>query len=541
VSDRLPVAARPLDFARSDTDPRMEDEMRRILSVSMLALATATGALAAPRDGGRLNLIVQPEPPGLMLGIVSNAPTIMVAGQIYEGLLRFDEKLNPLPSLAASWEISPDGLLYTFHLQKGVTFHDGHPMTSADVLFSATDFLMKTQPRQRNLMSHVAETTAPDDLTVVFRLKEPFEPFIRGLDFYTMPIIPAHVYKGTDYTSNPANDKPIGTGPYRLAEWKRGSYIRLEKYKGYWLAGHPHLDELYYHVIPDAASRAIAFETGKVDVLPGGSVENFDVPRLSKLPGACVTEKGWEYFAPQSWLWLNNRTKPLDDPRFRQAVLYALDREFARDVLWNGMGTVSTGPISAKTPFYSKVEPAYKFDPAKAKALLEEAGYDGKPLRLLPLPYGETWQRWAEAVKQNLADVGIPVEIVATDVAGWNQKTSQWDYDIAFTYLYQNGDPAIGVDRNYKTSQIAKGNPFNNVEGYSNPEVDKLFEEAAAAFPAEKRQKLYDQIQSKIQKDVPVAWLIDLSFPTIYNCKVNDLVMTASGVNNSLRDTWIDK
>jgi peptide/nickel transport system substrate-binding protein len=144
-------------------------------------------------------------------------------------------------------------------------------------------------------------------------------------------------------------------------------------------------------------------------------------------------------------------------------------------------------------------------------------------------------------VKQNLEEVGIPIEIEATDVAGWNQRTSNWDYDIAFTYLYQNGDPAIGVDRNYKTSQIAKGNPFNNVEGYSNPELDKLFEQAAVAYPASKRQELYDQVQKKLQEDVPVAWLLELGFPTIYNCKVQDIVTTASGLPESMRDAWIKK
>jgi peptide/nickel transport system substrate-binding protein len=97
------------------------------------------------------------------------------------------------------------------------------------------------------------------------------------------------------------------------------------------------------------------------------------------------------------------------------------------------------------------------------------------------------------------------------------------------------------VDRNYKTSQIAKGNPFNNVEGYSNPELDKLFEQAAVAYPASKRQELYDQVQKKLQEDVPVAWLLELGFPTIYNCKVQDIVTTASGLPESMRDAWIKK
>jgi len=183
----------------------------------------------------------------------------------------------------------------------------------------------------------------------------------------------------------------------------------------------------------------------------------------------------------------------------------------------------------------------YDFDPAKAKALLKEAGYNGEKVRLLPLPYGETWQRWGEAVKQNLGDVGINVEMVATDVPGWNQKTADWDYDIAFTYLYQYGDPALGVGRNYVSSQIAKGSPFNNVEGYTNPEIDQLFADGAVAFPDAKRQEIYTKAQKILTDDVPVAWLLELQFPTITRCNVKNLITTAIGVNDGFRDAWIDK
>jgi peptide/nickel transport system substrate-binding protein len=510
------------------------------ITFAAAALLLSSAAFAAD-DGGRLNMIVQPEPPGLMIGIVSNGPSGLVGGSIYESLVRYDAQLNPMPSLAKSWEISSDGLTYTFHLEDNVKFHDGVPMTSADVLFSVTEFLPKTLAKHRNTMARVETVTAPDEKTIVFKLKRPFEPFIRAMDYGAMPIIPKHLYEGTEYATNPNNEKPIGTGPFKFVEWKKGSYIKLAKNTDYYIKGKPHLDEIYYQIIPDAASRAVAFESGKIDVLPGGTVENFDVPRISALPNTCVTDKGWEYYAPMSWLWLNNRTAPMDNPKFRQAIMYAMDREFAKSALWNNMGRVADGPFSSKLPFYNEGGPEYAFDPAKAKALLKEIGYDGKPLRLLPLPYGETWQRWAEAVKQNLSDVGIPVEIQSTDVAGWNQRISNWDYDIAFTYLYQNGDPAIGVERNYKTSQIEKGSPWNNVEGYSNPEIDKLLEQAAFAFPADNRKPIYNEIQTKLREDVPIAWMLELAFPTIYNCKLQDLVTTAMGLNDSLRDTWIKK
>ena len=180
--------------------------------------------------------------------------------------------------------------------------------------------------------------------------------------------------------------------------------------------------------------------------------------------------------------------------------MFAIDRNMAKDVVWNGLGKVATGPSGSAIKYYTGAVPKYDYDPAKAKALLKEAGYNGEKLRMLPLPYGETWQRWAEMVRQNLQDVGINVEMVATDVPGWNQKVSEWDYDIAFTYLYQYGDPALGVGRNYVSSQIAKGSPFNNVEGYSNPEIDKLFADGAVAFPDAARGEIYAKAQKILRR-----------------------------------------
>ncbi|MBY0296627.1 MAG: ABC transporter substrate-binding protein [Methylobacterium sp.] len=515
--------------------------VRLIVSGAVVLLALAGAAVAqAPKPGGVANAVIQPEPPGLMLGLLQNGPTQMVAGNIYEGLLRYSETLEPKPGLAESWTVGPDGKTYTFSLVKNATWHDGKPFTAADVLFSV-EFLKQTHPRARGNMAKVTSVAAPDPHTVVFTLSEPFGPFLGVFEVGSLPMIPKHVYEGTDYKTNPANNTPIGTGPFMFKEWKKGSFIRLVKNPNYHLAGRPYLDEIYWHVIPDAASRAVAFETGKVDILPGGSVENFDVPRLSQMKGACVTGKGWEFFGPHSWLWLNNRQGPTANKAFRQAVSYAIDRDFARDVIWNGLGKPAIGPVSSSTRFFNAKLGQYSYDPAKAKALLKQSGYKGETLRLLPVPYGETWQRWAEAVKQNLEDVGIKTEIVATDVAGWNQKTSEWDYDIAFTYLYQYGDPALGVARNYISSQIAKGSPFNNVEGYSNPAVDKGFAEAAVAVSPAERQALYDGVVKTVIEDAPVAWLLELQFPTITRCKVKDLVTTGIGVNDGFRDTWIER
>ena len=248
------------------------------LTLGLAAGAVLAGAaLAEPKSGGTVNVVIQPEPPGLMLGLVQNGPTQMVAGNIYESLLRYDTDLNAEPGLAKSWEVSDDGLTYTFHLHDNVKWHDGEPFSAEDVVFSADDFLRETHPRFRVSLNYVESIEAPDANTVVFTLKEPFGPFLGIFEVGTMPIVPKHIYEGTDYKTNPMNNTPIGTGPFKFDEWQKGSYIHLVKNEDYYI------DEIYWQVIPDAASRAVAFETGKVDVLPGGSIENFDIPRIQAM------------------------------------------------------------------------------------------------------------------------------------------------------------------------------------------------------------------------------------------------------------------
>src|SRR5216684_4103806 len=482
--------------------------LKKIVFGLVLTCSAGLALAQEPKMGGVINAVIQPEPPGLMLAMIQNGPTQMVSGNIFEGLLRYSPKLEPLPGLAESWTVSEDAKVYTFKLKPGVTWHDGKPFTSADVLFSL-EFLRQFHARARNNLLQVEKVEAPDDLTVVFTLKQPFGPFLGIFEVGSLPMVPKHLYEGTDYKTNPYNNAPIGTGPFMFKEWQKGSFIRLVKNPNYHIKGKPYIDEIYWQVIPDAAARSVAFETGKVDVLPGGSVENFDVPRLSKLKDVCVTGAGWEFFSPLAWMWLNNRAGPTSNKKFRQAVMYAIDRNFAKDVIWNGLGKVATGPSASTIKFYTDDVPKYDFNPTKAKALLQ--------------------------------DVGINIETVATDVPGSNQKIGDWDYDMAFSYLYQYGDPALGVGRNYVSSAIAKGAVFNNVEGYSNPEIDKLFADGAVATPDSRRQEIYEKAQKILVEDVPVAWMLELQFPTITRCKIKDLVTTAIGVNDGFRDAWIDK
>lgn len=519
--------------------------MKLIKIAAALAFTAQMAAAQEPQAGGTLRMIAQPEPPTLMLGLNQQGPTQFVAGKIYEGLLRYGPDLSVMPGLARSWDVSEDGLKYTFELQEGVTWHDGTPFSSDDVVFSLAEFLPEVHPRTRGILSHVKEITAPDANTVEIVLNEAFPAFLQSFEVSGAPMIPAHLYQGTDYRENPANASPVGTGPFMFDEWQRGSFIRLVRNESYWQDGKPYLDELVFNVVPDAASRAVAFETGDVDVLRGGDVEYFDVQRLAGLPETEVTNAGWEFLSPIIWVQFNLRKEPMNDVRFRKAVWHAIDREFIANAIWMGFADPADGPLPANSPYHANDLPAADYDPDKARSLLDEMGLtpndDGVrvTVRYLSLPYSETYIRMGEYIRQQLREVGIELEVTQTDVGGWAQTLGQWDYDLTMNLLYQYGDPALGVERAYVSSNLVQGSPSANVSGLDNPEIDDLLAEAGSATSDAKRTQLYQQFQNKVVEEAYFAYLVRVNFPTVYNSKVRNLVDSAIGLNDTMADVWI--
>ena len=523
--------------------------IRRIALVLGCALAMAGAQAQAPKPGGTLNLIVQPEPPGINLGNAKLGPSSFVGSKIYEGLVSLSPKLEPIPRLAESWTISPDGKTYTFKLRPNVKWHDGKPFTADDVVFSFTKYLPATFARTKLIMEQVESITAPDPGTVVFKLKQPYPAFMYIFEATGGTVMPRHLYEGvTDYRTTQVNNTIVGTGPFKLGEWRRGAYIRLVKNPDYWDKGKPHLDNLYFHVVPDAVGRSIAFESGKVDAIRAGDVENFEIARLAAAPGVALSKAGWEFLEPMGFLNMNLRNKPIDDKRFRQAIAHALDRQFIIKNIFSTFGEPVNGPFTNSYGFKdASVETRYAYDPAKAKALLDEMGLkpgaDGTrvSLRLLPLPYGETWQRLAEYTRERLGAVGIKVNIVATDVPGWFSRLSSGDFDLAYNFVYLLGDPAIGVNQTYlSTNQLNRGTAAN-VDGYVNPQLDALLVKAENEPQRGGRAKLYSQVQKTLSDDLPILWTHQMVMPTVYRAKVKNLISSGLGMNESFADVWIDK
>ncbi len=520
---------------------------RLMAAVFAIVLLGAGMAAAQPKQGGTLNSTLWPEPPGIVIGIHLNAPTLLPSTKMFEGLLTYDFDLNPQPVLAESWEVSADGLTYTFKLRQNVKWHDGKPFTAQDVVYSLTKFIPEVHPRSAPTFKR-AEVTAPDDYTVVLTLKEPYGPMLRSFDAISAPIVPRHVYDvATPIRENPANRAPIGTGPFKFGEWRSGEYIHLLRNENYWLYGRPYLDEIYYRFVPDSASRALALETGQVQLATQNDIELVDVARLKAMPHLEVTTKGWEWGAPISWLEMNLRRAPFSDVRFRKAVMHALNREFIRDSIFFGLASVPTGPIHSSSPFYTDDVPTYDYNPDKARALLDEMGLkpDGNGVRatvgLLGLPYGELWDRLSQYIRQALGEVGIGVTIETADVAGWGNRISNWDVDMSTTYLTTLSDPALGVARSYITSNQRKGVLFTNTSGYSDPEVDRLFAEAASAADEGKRRELYAKVQKIVADEVALAWLVELQWPTIHNAKLKNVVRNGLGPNDNFAEAYFEE
>ncbi|MCM2475012.1 ABC transporter substrate-binding protein [Rhizobium sp. CG5] len=524
-----------------------KNRVSRLLG-ALLGLTLISGIAVAQERGGTLNLIVQPEPISLNPGINRLGPATFVGDKIYDSLLSYSANdIKPVPRLAESWTVSEDGKIYTFKLRDGVTWHDGERFTSKDVAFSIGEFLPVQHARSKDLRGEIDRIETPDDLTVVFILKAPYPGFIRSLN---VAIVPAHKYVGvTDFRKAPANSEFIGTGPFKFAEWKKGSSIRLVRNDKYWDTGKPYLDGINFQIVPDANSRAIAFETGQVDVLRSGDVENFDIPRLAALEGVKTSEAGWEFLQPIGYVHLNNRNKILADQKVRQAIVQAIDRDFIINTIFAGYGKPISGPFSRYSAYKdTSVETVYPYDPAKAATLLDEAGYkvgaDGTrfTVTLVPLPYGELWSRQAEYLREALGAVGIKVEIASVDVAGWFKRLTTFDYDIAQNFVYTTADPGIGISYGYRTVKGDNaGSTGGNINGYSNPEIDALLDKGAHEPDDAKRKLIYSKVQQILSRDVPMVWTHDIVFPTLYRDKVQDLITTALGTDDNFAPVWLKK
>jgi peptide/nickel transport system substrate-binding protein len=510
-----------------------------------------SNAAGEAQKGGRLVVAADSEPRNLNPAIVASNGVFFVASKVIEPLAEasFEGENGLVPRLATGWEGSADGLTVKFRLREGVKWHDGKPFTSADVAFSAMEIWKPLQNLGRVVFKALEKVETPDDLTAVFHFSEP-TPFqlIRNALPALTAVLPKHVFAGSDVMANPANEKLIGTGPFKYAEHKTGEYYRLTRNDDYWGKGEPYLDEIVYRVLPDRAAAAGALEAEEIDLAAFSAVPLADLDRISKVPGLTVISKGYEALTYQLVVEINHRRKELANLKVRQAIAHAIDRDFVVKTIFLGYAKTSTGPVPRyDSQFYTDDVPSYPFDVAKANALLDEAGYErGKDgtrftLKLLPAPYFNETKQFGDYLRQALAAVGIDARIVNNDSAAHQKAVyTDHDFDLAIAPTVYRGDPAISTTILVESS-IPAGVPFSNQGGYANAELDALIAKSAREIDEKKRTALYHQFQQMVDADLPLINVAEWGFITVASDRVKNVSSNPRWVVSNWADTWLEQ
>lgn len=474
------------------------------------------------RQGGTLVVALGSDPEHLNTSISSSVIVGLPGNAISEALVRIDREYNPYGLLAESWDISEDGLEYTFHLREGVRWHDGEPFTSEDVKFTLEE-ISPLHGRAGAVLENVASIETPDDLTVVITLKEPFAPFLTFLTSENAAIQPKHIYEGTEILDNPANLAPIGTGPFKFQAWNPGESVELVRNDDYWDAPKPYLDRLVFRILPDNNTRILALQSGEIDYISNYDINFVDVERLREDPSLHVeSDRGHPRVL---LLFFNTEKEPYNDLRVRQALFGAIDRELILDSAFGGIGGLgrSSIPPGLSWAYNPDVDymAMYPYDPEAAEALLDEAGYprqaDGTRFeaRFLFDPAQPGFNDLADIVRSNWEAIGVKVTLEPRERAVWlDQLYTQKDFDTSIAFYTTSGDPVLGVQRAYLCSEIRDAS-FTNASQYCNPELDELFQQAATAVSREERAKFYYEAQEIIARDLPAAVLIDSGFADV--------------------------
>ncbi|KLK94202.1 ABC transporter substrate-binding protein [Microvirga vignae] len=473
--------------------------LRSTLSAGFVVAAMATASAQVLEIGADLG------PTGLDPHLITAFPSFMVVnGNIYEGLTAIDRDLKIIPSLAESWTISADGKTYTFKLRSGVRFHDGSALEAADVVASVKRLLSKdiASPLASRL-SAVESANATDAQTVELKLKEPSAALLSSLA--TIAIVPRSMETNKDALQK----TPVGTGPFKFQEWQPNGYILLTKNEVYWEKGLPKLSGLKFNIVPESATRQVGLTNGQYALLP-----NIDAATALQLKGKPNVKLAETMDLAYTLVGMNVSKPPFDNPKVREAVNYAINRKEIVEAALFGAG-VPGGPLSPALKSWAldvKEFGCYAHDPAKAQALLKEAGVTtpvAVSMKVLPR---QDIKDVAQVVQEQLNKVGFKVELINQEQGQFIQDWRNSNFDMFASINAGQPDPDEYFYRTFRTGGST------NVFKYSDAEIDSLLDKARTLSDQAERKTAYDQVQKKLACSGPVA---HLTYGTLFSA-MND-------------------
>jgi peptide/nickel transport system substrate-binding protein len=522
--------------------------MKAVLVWVLVLVFFTAGQAAGPdelRQGGRVVISFGGGVPlHFNPALVSGSATATVGAQVFASPLRYDEDWTPKPYLARSWEFSKDGLSLTLNIVKGATFHDGHPITSADLAFSILT-VQKHHPF-KPMFAPVERVDTPDPHTAVIRLSQPHPAILLAMSPAFLPILPEHIYgDGRDLKTHPANLQPVGSGPFKLVKNVAGKYLVLKRNEQFFVPGRPYLDEIDIRYDDDPNAQVVYMEHQDAHILPI-FMELEGIDRLKNNARVVVTPQGHEGLGALNLLAFNLLRKPLDDKRVRQAIAYSIDPGFINAFMHRGQSVRATGPISPFSPFYEPGVTVYDMDLPKARKLLDEAGLTQNQsgtrfsLTLDYIPLIPSQQHdIAFYIKRQLSKVGINVRVRSSkNFREWVGRVGNWDFDMTMDTPWNWGDPIIGVHRTYLSSNIRKGVIWSNTQNYRNEKVDDLLDRAGREMDPARRKELYGEFQRLLTDELPVFWLNLMPLHTIYAKGLGNPPLSIWGIHSPLDELY---
>jgi len=495
-----------------------------LIAASLLALGLALAQ--NPVRGGILQIGADASPSGLDPHIATAFASFIITGQIYEGLTEIDERLKPRPALAESWSVSEDGLRYTFKLRSGVVFHDGKPFSAEDVAFSINRVKdPKTGSPVASRINLIKDVKATSPSEVVIELSQPFAPLL--IELANIAIMSkGYVESGADLQR-----RPMGTGPFIFKEWVPDTYILLERNSRYYRQGRPYLDGLKYNIVPDPATRQVGLANGTYQFLP--NIDPSLAVTLKNTPGTkLITAQDLAY----TLIGMNTSRKPFDNPRVREALNYAINRDQIVQAVYFGNGTPA-GPLGLKS-WASPLSafPCYSANPAKAKDLLAQAGYpSGVDFGMIVIGSNKTVVDAAQVVQAQLAQAGFRAKVEVLEQGKFIQEWRNSNFDSFASINSGNADPDGYLYRTFSTGGST------NVFKFSSAKVDQLLNQGRTTLSEQARRLIYAQLQVQLACQGPISHLV---YGTLFSAARENVqgfkpIPTRSLIY--LRDAWLAK
>ena len=493
------------------------------------------------KSGGTLRWFLTDDPPDLDPHMQTTSSLQWISGMCYNGLLKYDvgpgngpesvEAATPVPDLAESYEVSDDGLTYTFVVRQGIKFHDGTDMTTEDVAFSLNRIRSDGAEFQRSYaFTPVESVEATDETTVTVTMTEPYAAFINQVATAYTRIAPQHVIE----ENGDMKQVMVGTGPFKLDSYQRGQNFVFVRNEDYWEEGIPHLDSIEITIMPDNSTQLAAFTAGQIDIYDPPNYAQIETLQ-DTLPDIVVNE--WAQFG-LAGIGCNVSVAPFDDVRVRQALFLAINQDQIIEIVMTGHGAKQRAVPAAYTGWvvpFEELPFGGGRDVERAKELLAEAGYpDGFDVQCKTV-YRYTQQEATVATEQ-LKEIGVNMEIIDVEYGAFLEARNSGDFELIAFGLSPFGDIEDFTKALYHTESS------RNYGGWGNEELDELFAQGSQELDVSARQEIFSEVQHILAEN---CWVIDLPLATgaeAWHPYVKDFVSAQNPQRGlGFREVWLDK